>query len=91
MEHLRQLAGVSERAISELAGLPATHFTTCVARLRDPSRESADIELGTLLKYRELFDVELNWLVRGTGVAPTPKKVKAAIAAARATPSKAVA
>ncbi len=78
----RRLAGVSQRALSELVGLSPTYLGAVERGTFLPGT-------GPLFALADALGVSAGWLARGDGEAPNAETVRAAIAAvstARAKP-----
>lgn len=75
--HLRELAGeISARELSLLLGLAAGTISLIESGVRSGRDCVETIAVG--------LDISLDWLVRGIGAAPSERRVRAAVDAARA-------
>lgn len=77
---LRELSGKSRYHLSRIAGLSPSH----VGQLERGLRESPTAE--TLGRLARACGVSLDWLLSGTGKAPTERSVREALANAEARP-----
>lgn len=75
---LRELTGLSQRDMSELAGLTEQH----VRLLEIGERRSPSVE--TIVRLAHAYDTSLEWLATGDGDEPDPARVHVATAARRA-------
>ena len=73
---LRELAGISAREASALAGLSPSHVA-----LLETDRHRATTDTASALA--RAFGVSIDWLVDGTGKSPTARAVRASVTAAR--------
>jgi transcriptional regulator with XRE-family HTH domain len=76
LRELRDIAGVSARDASALAGLSPSHVG-----LLEADRHRATAE--TASRLARIFGASIDWLVDGAGKPPTPRAVRGAVAAAR--------
>lgn len=78
LRSVRELAGLSARELDRLAGQAEGHAT--VIELR----ESTAVRTDTADRYARVLGVSLDWLVSGSGDAPTQRSVRLAVDRARA-------
>lgn len=76
----RQVAGVSQRELSELAGLSPW----ALAPIEKGKRSRCGVRLDTARKLAATLDCTLVWLLDGAGKPPSQRRIKASIAAALA-------
>jgi len=73
----RELAGISTRDCDRLAGLKQGVCWSV------ENSESGNYELRTLVKLTAVLGLSLDFVVLGAGKAPSERRIKAAVAAAR--------
>jgi transcriptional regulator with XRE-family HTH domain len=76
LREVRALAGVSARDASAIAGLSPSHVA-----LLEAGRHRATAD--TVSRLARAFGCSIDWLVDGSGKAPTARAVRAAVVAAR--------
>lgn len=72
----RSLSGLSAAALGEKAGLSKA----IVSMLEGGQRENPHV--NTISAIARVLGIRVEWLIDGTGAAPDPKAVKAAVEAA---------
>ena len=78
LQHLRRLSGLSCREASLLAGGAIT-LAASIER-----NDAANPTIDTAGRFAALYGASLDWLAFGRGEAPSPERVRFAVAAARA-------
>lgn len=76
LREVRQLAGISARDASALAGLSPSHVA-----LLETGRHRATTDTASALA--RAFGVSIDWLVDGSGKPPTARAVRTSVEAAR--------
>jgi transcriptional regulator with XRE-family HTH domain len=72
LKRAREMAGLSARALSSLAGLTPSHVSLIEAG-------QPGIESKTAMKLAGVLGVSLDWLLTGKGEPPTAEAVKSAV------------
>lgn len=78
LQWARDAAGLSQRALSGLAGLASSHVQLI------ESGRAEGINISTAQRLTGVLGVSLDWLMGGTGEPPTAEAVKAAVERAQA-------
>lgn len=81
LQWARDAAGLSQRALSGLAGLASSHVQLI------ESGRAEGINVSTAQRLTGVLGVSLDWLMAGTGEMPTAEAVKAAVERAQASAS----
>lgn len=71
----REVAGLSARALSELAGLHPSHVG--LVERGGPRRDTVDAR--TLLAIADVLGVSMDWLFAGKGTRPSPDAISHAV------------
>jgi transcriptional regulator with XRE-family HTH domain len=78
IEYARELAGLTPRGLSIIAGLDPTH----VRLIEDGERP--DPRSSTISKLANALGLTTDWLLDGRGPEPDPEVIRSAVEAARA-------
>lgn len=76
VQHVREIAGLSRSALSQLAGLAQTHVGLI------ERKAEANPQVSTLTSLSRVLGVSIDWLATGEGVGPTEDAVREAVARA---------